>query len=40
MKDNKIKNIERDYDKEPIVIEDYNPLFLALWTVSAIPMRL
>jgi len=28
----------RDYDKSPIVIEDYNPLFLALWTVTAIPL--
>jgi len=28
----------RDYDKEPIVIEDYNPLFLALWTMSGIPL--
>ncbi len=28
----------RDYDKDPIVIEDYNPLFLALWTISAIPI--
>ena len=30
--------ISRDYDKDPIVIEDYNPLFLALWTISAIPI--
>ncbi len=28
----------RDYDKEPIVIEDYNPLFMALWTISWIPV--
>jgi hypothetical protein len=28
----------RDYDKEPIVIEDYNPLFLALWTLTGIPL--
>ncbi len=28
----------RDYDKDPIVIEDYNPLFLALWTISWIPI--
>jgi len=29
----------RDYDKEPIVIEDYNPLFMALWTISWIPVK-
>lgn len=28
----------RDYDKDPIVIEDYNPLFLALFAFSAIPI--
>jgi len=28
----------RDYDKEPIIIEDYNPLFLALWTLTGIPL--
>ena len=27
----------RDYDKEPIVIKDYNPLFLALYALSIVP---
>jgi hypothetical protein len=31
-------SIPRDYDKDPIIIEDYNSLFLALWTISWIPV--
>ena len=32
------KNIKRDYDKEPIIIEDYNSLFLFLFMVSFLPL--
>ena len=32
------KNIKRDYDKEPIIIEDYNSLFLFLLMVSFLPL--
>lgn len=38
MEEVKLDNAQRDYDKDPIIIEDYNPLFLALWTASAIPI--
>ena len=32
------KNIKRDYDKEPIIIEDYNSLFLFLLMASFLPL--
>mgnify|MGYP003590935499 CR=1 FL=1 len=32
------ENIKRDYDKEPIIIEDYNSLFLFLLMASLIPL--
>jgi len=32
------KNQKRDYDKEPIIIEDYNSLFLFLFMASFIPL--
>ena len=32
------KNQKRDYDKEPIIIEDYNSLFLFLFMVSFLPL--
>lgn len=32
------ENQKRDYDKEPIIIEDYNSLFLFLLMASLIPL--
>lgn len=38
MEEIQTKSWQRDYDENPIMIDDYNPLFLALWTISAIPI--
>jgi hypothetical protein len=32
------EKIERDYDKDPIIIEDYNLLFSALFTLYGVPI--
>ena len=36
----KLSKQVRDYDKEPIVIEDYNPLFAVLFACSLIPIMI
>ena len=40
MEEKKLNSTERDYNKKPIIIEDYNSLFLALFTLSVIPIMI
>ena len=33
-----VENEERNYDENPIIIKDYNPIFLALYALLFVPI--